>query len=303
LTLRSYRGAPDGRADGASGRAGRLVTQYYGRSAWTSAPRPVDRLVPLEVAHVRGIAVHHTGRGEPLGSRTCLQQSARRLEEDRLAAVRGRGWTDVAYQVAVDADGRVFDCRGLEHRPQANGNPTANARFGAAMLLLGTGEEPTGAMVEAFRDWRRTRWLARYPQAAAIVGHRDLYPTACPGDAVHALVRAGTLADADPTDGGSVVLTDDEIDAIATRTRDRILAVTYGNHPDGRPFTLGMLWGEVRINAARAATGVDVEALAEAVVARLPRPAAAPDGTAIDPHTLAVAVADEIAARLRPAGA
>jgi hypothetical protein len=122
------------------------------------------------------------------------------------------------------------------------------------------------------------------------VGHRDLYPTDCPGGSAHALIRSGLLTD----DGGSVALSEAEIDAIATRTRDRILAVAYGNQPDGRPFTLGMLWGEVRVNAMRAATGVDLEAVAAAVIARLPD-----GGAGADPHTLAVAVADELAQRLK----
>jgi len=88
-----------------------------------------------------------------------------------------------------------------------------------------------------------------------------------------------------------VTLTDADIDAIATRTRDRILAVSYGHHPDGRPVTLGMLWGEVRVNAARAAAGVDLDALASAVVARLP-------AGQVDPQALAGAVADELVLRL-----
>jgi len=289
------------------GRADRHVTEYYGRSAWTSSPRPADRLVPLDPGQVRGVAIHHTGSATPLG-RTTLQRSARRLEDERIVATGVRGWSDVPCQAAIDVDGRVFDCRGIDHRPQANGNPTANAHYGAVTLLLGAGDDPTPAMVEAFRDWRLTHWLTRYPRATAVVGHRDLYPTDCPGPAVHDLIRSGALGGdqsvpATPTSGGSVPLTDAEIDAIAVRTRDRILAVTYGSQPDGRPFTLAMLWGEVRVNSLRAATGVDIEALATAILHRLAAgeaglPAqAAPPG--LDAHALAVAVADELAARLR----
>jgi N-acetylmuramoyl-L-alanine amidase len=263
------------------------VTRYYERSAWTSAPRPVERLVALSPAQVRGLAVHCTGSATLLGPQASLQGSARRLEGDRAFHTGTRGWSDIACTAAIDAEGRVFDCRGTHHRPAANGSTTGNHQYGAVLWLLGTDERPTVAMVEAFRDWRRTRWLTRYPHATAVIGHRDLYATTCPGAETYALIRSGSL-----TEGGTVPLTDAEIDAIATRTRDKLLAVTYGNQADGTPFTLGMLWGEVRMNALRAATGVDIEALASAIVAKLPAGSASP-------QLIAGAVADELAARLK----
>ena len=266
------------------------MTQYYERSAWTSTARPVGDLVRMSPAQVRGVAVHYTGSATPLGPRATLQLSARRLEDERAFHTKGRGWSDIAYGVAVDVEGRVFDCRGLEYRSAANGNATVNQQYGAVTWLIGVGDQPSAAMVNAFRDWRRTRWLARFPQATAVVGHRDLYSTECPGDPAYALVRSGAL-----TSGGTVPLTDAEIDAIATRTRDKILAVTYGNQPDGRPFTLGLLWGELRVNAIKAATGVDIEALAAAIVAKLPPGSAG----AVDTGALAAAVADELSLRLR----
>jgi N-acetylmuramoyl-L-alanine amidase len=268
------------------------VAQYYDRAAWTSAVRPVGQLVELVPSQVRGVAVHWTGSAAALGSTATLLQSARRLEAERVIHVDGRGWSDIAWQVAVDVEGRVFDCRGIAHRSAANGSATVNQHYGAVLWLLGAGDRPTGAMLDAFRDWYTGRWLARYPQARTVVGHRDLYRTTCPGDAAYALVRAGAV-----TEGDDVALTDAEIDAIADRTRDKLLAVRYGTGADGGPFTLAMLWGELRVHAIRAATGIDVEALAAAVVARLP----AIDPVApVDPRTIAVAVADELAARLNP---
>jgi hypothetical protein len=265
------------------------VTQYYQRSAWTSTPRPVSKLVAMDPAVVRGVAVHYTGSTTPLGSTATLQLSARRLEDERVFHTTGRGWSDIANQVACDVEGRVFDCRGIGYRSAANGNATVNQQYGAVTWLIGVGDRPTAAMVNAFRDWRTSHWLAMYPRATAVVGHRDLYSTDCPGDPVHQLVRSGVL-----TQGGDVALTDAEIEAIAIRTRDRLLGVTYGTGADGKPFTLAMLWGEVRVNAIKAATGVDVEALSTAIVAKLPA-----GGGSVDPRLLAVAVADELAARLK----
>jgi len=267
------------------------VTEYYERSAWTSVSRPVSKLVPMSKSVVRGVAVHYTGSSQPLGSTASLALSARRLEDERAfhtgAPPGGRGWSDIAYQAAIDVEGRVFDCRGIAYRSAANGDATVNQQYGAVTWLIGVGDTPTAAMVNAFREWRTSRWLAMYPNATAVVGHRDLYQTECPGDPAYALVRSGVL-----TQGGSVALTDAEIEAIAIRTRDKILAVTYGNQPNGQPFTLALLLGEVRVNALKAATGVDVNALAAAIVAKLP------PGNA-DPKAIATAVADELSLRLR----
>jgi hypothetical protein len=239
-------------------------------------------------AQVRGVAVHYTGSTSPLGPTATLQLTARRLEDERVFHTQGRGWSDIAYSAAIDQAGRVFDCRGIAYRSAANGSVTVNQQYGAITWLIGVGDRPSAAMIQAFRDWYHSHWLVRYPHATAVVGHRDLYSTDCPGDPAYALVRSGAL-----TVGDDVPLTDAEINAIADRARDKLLAVTYGNGADGRPFTLAMLWGEVRVNAIKAATGVDVNALASAIVAKLPA------GNGIDPQALATAVADELAGRLK----
>jgi hypothetical protein len=265
--------------------------QYYQRSAWTDVQRPVDKLVPLTSSEVLGVAVHYTGSSRPLGQTATLALSVRRLEDERAFHTgpppSGRGWSDIAYNVAIDVEGRVFDARGIAYRSAANGDATVNRKYGAVTWLIGVGDTPTPVMVNAFTQWRQEYWLGRYPHATKVVGHRDLYATECPGDPAYALVRSGKL-----TPGVDVPLTDAEIDAIATRARDKLLAVTYGTDNAGKPFTLAMLLGEVRINALKAATGVDVNALASAVVAKLP------PGQA-DPHAIAVAVADELATRLK----
>jgi hypothetical protein len=245
-------------------------------------------------SEVEGIAIHYAASEEPFGPVATLATTVRRLEEERRLHTTpqpdGPGYVDIAYQVAMDVDGRVFDCRGIGFRSDSNGNEADNHEYGAVTWILGIGDRPTAALVNAFRLWRQEHWLPRYPRATKIVGHRDLCPTECPGDSTYALIRSGAL-----TKGVDVPLTDAEIDAIATRTRDKILAVTYGSQPDGQPFTLAMLWGEVRVNAIKAATGIDIDALASSIVSKLPPG----QGGHIDPQTIAVAVADELSSRLR----
>jgi len=265
--------------------------QFYQRSTWTDVQRPVDKIVQLTSSEVLGVAVHYTGSARPLGQTATFALSVRRLEDERAFHTApppvGRGWSDIAYNVAIDVEGRVFDARGIAYRSAANGDATVNRTYGAVTWLIGVGDKPTPVMIDAFKQWRQEYWLPRYPRATTVVGHRDLYSTECPGDPAYALVRSGEL-----TTGVDVSLTDAEIDAIATRARDKLLAVTYGNGLDGKPFTLAMLLGEVRVNAIKAATGVDVNALATAVVAKLP------PGQA-DPNAIATAVADELSLRLK----
>lgn len=174
------------------------MTTYHPRSTWTSTPRPTSKLVLLDAARLHGVAVHYPGDPGRLGTAPTLAESCRRLEGERRFHTdpppAGRGWTDIAYQAAIDQAGRVFDCRGINYRSAANGDTTTNGTHGACTLLIGVGDTPTDAMIRAFQDWRTTVWLVRWPRATAVVGHRDLYQTACPGDAAYALVRNGTLA-------------------------------------------------------------------------------------------------------------
>jgi hypothetical protein len=103
-----------------------------------------------------------------------------------------RGWSDIAYQVAVDQAGRAWTLRGLRTQSGANGNEDVNERFGAILLILGTGEVPTPAMVattrEVIRDFREL-----YEDGDRIEPHSAVRPdgTDCPGDEVRALIEAG----------------------------------------------------------------------------------------------------------------
>jgi len=196
---------------------------YVPRAGWTTAPRP-SGLAPLAGSELRGLAVHWTG-GAALGATATLAQSARRLEAYRrlhtLPEPAGRGWSDIAYQMAVDAAGRVFDLRGARHRSAANGDAAVNRSHGAALFLAGIGDTPTLAAIGAFAAWRRDVWLAAWPAATAVVGHRDLHPTECPGTALAALVKAGRWLTPleDP-----MTLSDTDVDRIAERVVDRLLA-------------------------------------------------------------------------------
>lgn len=198
------------------------MTSYVPRTAWTDHPAP-DGLTPLP-ATVRGVAVHWTG-GAGYGPHATLEQSCARLEGFRRfhtdPVPKGRGWSDFAYNVAFDVEGRVFDGRGLRRMSAANGNRQVNSSHAAVLFLLGKGDIPTEAMLAAFADWRATRWLPAWPAAVEVVGHRDLHGTDCPGPVLYPLVRSGRLAQPVPTPAHSTVedpmarLDPDDLAAIA----------------------------------------------------------------------------------------
>jgi len=171
-----------------------MSLNYLPRSAWNA--RASKGPVHLNAAGLLGTAIHWPG----MGNRYLFAQ------DDVAAALRGwqdyhmddRGWSDIAYQVAVDLAGRAWQLRGLTTRSGANGDADANEAYGAILLVLGTGQTPTGAMINTTRqviaDFRRL-----YPKATAIKPHswvRTHYTgegTDCPGDPARALIAAGQL--------------------------------------------------------------------------------------------------------------
>lgn len=209
-----------------------MVT-YIARDGWTRVPRPA-KLTPLDGGELRGIALHWTGSESPLGPNPTIAATARRLEAYRLLHTlpepKGRGWSDCAYNVAIDAAGRVFDIRGIGHRSAANGDAAVNRTHGAVLLMLGRGDVPSQAMLDALRSWRRVVWLRRWPAATAVVGHRDLHQTACPGDVAYALVRSGRIVtDPAPTHlEDPMALSDADVERIAKRAAQMTVELLTG---------------------------------------------------------------------------
>jgi hypothetical protein len=170
---------------------------YLQRSAWTD--RPSKGPTHLNVTGVLGTALHYPG----MGNRRLFAQDdvARALRGWQDYHMDGRGWSDIAYQVAVDQAGRVWTLRGLTTRSGANGDEEANLEYGALLLVVGDDEAPTGALINSTRqvvaDFRRL-----YPKATAIKPHSAVRPsgTKCPGDRVRALIAARQFEPTTPKD-------------------------------------------------------------------------------------------------------
>ena len=167
------------------------------RSSWT-AHGPARPLTVIPASLVAGIACHWPGTTGPIGD-SGQAASTRRLEGYRSFHTApppvGRGWNDIAYSFAIDQGGRVFDLRGIRHMSAANGTYTLNERWLACLFLIGPGEQPTRAALDAFVWFRTTHVLTAYPKATRVLGHQDVRPdpTACPGPLLEAHIRAGDL--------------------------------------------------------------------------------------------------------------
>lgn len=203
---------------------------YLPRSAWNARPpKPGPGL--LVPARVEGIAFHWPGAdtSRPI-SKAAVPRALRGWQDFHMD---GRGWSDIAYQVAVDQWGRVWTLRGLTAQSGANGDQDVNRRYAAVLLLLVEGETPSAAMVDAVRlvvaDLRRL-----YPHARRLVGHGQIRPgggTECPGPAVLAALAHHAFDAADPAptpEEGDDMQTSDKIAKWDPEHDDKGDALTVG---------------------------------------------------------------------------
>jgi hypothetical protein len=101
------------------------------------------------------------------------------------------GWADIAYNLIVDLYGRIFIGRGPGIRSAANGTDVANQSRYAICWLKGGGDPLT---LEAKQGFVLARAFLRQQDprtGVAVVGHRDVRTTECPGDEQHNWIKAG----------------------------------------------------------------------------------------------------------------
>lgn len=166
------------------------------RAAWGARP-PGPGPGPMDPARVQGVALHWPGMDRPinadgvvgLGRVVAALRSWQNLHMD------DNGWSDIAYQEAIDQAGRVYTLRGFGTKSGANGDSDVNARYGAILLVVGPGERPSRAMVRATRS-RVAAFRRRYPNGRHVTTHGRIRPggTACPGPVVSEMAAAGAFA-------------------------------------------------------------------------------------------------------------
>ncbi|OII62874.1 hypothetical protein BJP40_26930 [Streptomyces sp. CC53] len=150
------------------------------------------------LASARGVKVHYLGTAYTSRAHEGCAAYVRQLRAAHLANT-AENYVDVAYNLLVCEHGTVYEGRGAHRRSGANGSATLNTAHYAVCALLGSSglTEPPDAMLRGLRD--AIDYLRREGAAGSeVLGHRDGYATSCPGEPLHAWVRAGAPRPAGP---------------------------------------------------------------------------------------------------------
>lgn len=155
------------------------------RRAWPSAPK---------------VVVHHTVQAAPAVDAGMAAEVAIMRGLDR-QHFYGNGWQGgIGYSFVVMPSGTVYEGRGRDtvgaHAPGANHLP------GVALVGDFRRERPTNEALASLGT------LAAEFGASGLRGHRDFYPTACPGDVLYGLLAAVPIirVEQDPTPPGDRTL-------------------------------------------------------------------------------------------------
>lgn len=157
------------------------------RSAWTTAKNQAPAIKRDQTE----IYLHYPGQPGAIG-RGSVAATAQRLRNYRLMHTRGQ-YSEIAYNWAVDQDGRIWELRG-KRQCGGNGGQTTNRRGQAILVLTGNTEQPTedcirgiNECIAMIRDWQ--------PTARTIRGHRESFEasTVCPGEPIMRLIKAGAF--------------------------------------------------------------------------------------------------------------
>ena len=175
-----------------------MVT-YLSRDAWGARP-PKAGPGELVASRVDGVVIHWPGTSSPnpITSMAGVASALRGWQAFHMnPEPQGRGWSDIAYQVAVDQAGRAWMLRGFRIQSGANGNEELNQRYGAILLILVKGEEPSAAMKATVRELVG-HFRKIYPGATAVLPHSQVRPdgTDCPGPAAAAALERGDFTPA-----------------------------------------------------------------------------------------------------------
>ena len=117
------------------------------------------------------------------------RDTAQYLRQIQSSYVRNRGYS-IGYNAAVDLNGVTWELRGDSIRSAANVHVNSKA---FAILVLVDGDDPANpSMIAAIRDLvAQVRQGTR--NTVAIVGHKDVGSTACPGNGLYGQLINGTF--------------------------------------------------------------------------------------------------------------
>lgn len=146
---------------------------------------------PKKTRKTRGVKIHYEGTKVPSLKHSQCKAHWTSIRNSHLAN-KAEGYSDVAYNFAVCQHGSVLEGRGIGFRTGANGNQALNADHDSVVVLVGTEYKEVTADVIAGLRWV-IGYLRDHGTGTEVKGHRDGFATACPGEPLYALVKAGKL--------------------------------------------------------------------------------------------------------------
>lgn len=151
-------------------------------------------------AMIRGAFVHHT-----VNANTYTSADVPALIRGiYVYHVKSQGWSDIGYNALVDRFGRIWEGRagGLD-RAVIGAHTYMHNSVAFAMASIGdhTSSAPSAAVIAAYQRYFAWKFSVhqvdpRKPtyynenRHDRVDGHRDVYPTSCPGDQMYALLPA-----------------------------------------------------------------------------------------------------------------
>jgi N-acetylmuramoyl-L-alanine amidase len=176
------------------------------RSGW-GADEEIRRAPPVYADAVRYVLVHHTVNSNAYTP----QQSAAIVRAIEVYHVESNGWNDIGYNFLVDKYGQIFEGRyGGIDRPVVGAHSAGFNTGSAGIAVLGTYSRvaitpAAKAALQQLISWRLDVAHVDPLSSVSVVsggnpkfgagtkvtlravsGHRDTYPTECPGNALYA---------------------------------------------------------------------------------------------------------------------
>jgi len=205
-------------APAGAAQANPAMPRYIRRAGW-GADESIRTCSADYGSTTSALVVHHTD-----GTNTyTAAESASIVRGIYAFHVQGRGWCDIGYNALVDKYGQIFEGRAGGMDLPVIGAHTGGFNtdtWGVSVLGTYSTVAPSSAAMSALTTlfaWRESAFYRRadstsvltsrgggslYPDGQKvtepfIIGHRDLWPTSCPGNAFYAQlgsVRSSTLA-------------------------------------------------------------------------------------------------------------
>ena len=156
--------------------------QIVTRSEWGA--RSARSRTPMSpyadpVIHYNGPAMNLAGKG--LAAERAAVRGIQRYHLD------DKGWADIAYSFLIGPSGAIYEGRGKGIRSAANGSTSQNKARYSIMFLVGEGEQISSEMLASANA------LIKDLGYNAVVGHRDVRATACPGNVIYDLIAKGVF--------------------------------------------------------------------------------------------------------------